>query len=109
MEGALKMPAYDDKNFPFCIVHGEFENMNVVNTKEGTMQSLVRCQATSAFCVTTYNDQFDLHFTSYKEEEPKKDFSYHHRMPFKSDFIAVMKRIGQVPNETLEDNIKLIE
>ena len=73
------------------------------------MQSLVKCNPLSAFCVTTHNDQFDLHFTSMKEEEPKKWFSYHSRMPMKNDIIAVMKRIGQVPSETLEDNIKLIE
>ena len=73
------------------------------------MQSLVKCNSTSAFCVTTHNDQFDLHFTSWKEEEPQKLFSYHSRMPIRSDLIAVMKRIGQVPSETLEDNIKLIE
>ena len=30
-------------------------------------------------------------------------------MPCMSDLIAVMKRIGQVPTETLEDNIKMIE
>ena len=30
-------------------------------------------------------------------------------MPFKSDLIDVMKRIGQVPSGTLEDSIKLIE
>ena len=30
-------------------------------------------------------------------------------MAVKSDLIAVMKRIGQVPSETLEDNIKMIE
>ena len=36
-------------------------------------------------------------------------FSYHNRMPFKIDILAVMKRIGQVPSETLEDNIKQIE
>ena len=109
MHVAFKVPAYDEENFPFCITFDEGKNINVVNTKEGTIQSLVKCQAISAFCITTSNDQFDLHFTSWKEEEPGKKFSYHNRMPCMSDLIAVMKRIGQVPTETLEDNIKMIE
>ena len=105
---AFKVPAYDEENFPFCITYDWEKNINVVNTKEGTMKSLVKCNPLSAFCVTTHNDQFDLHFTSRKEEEPQKWFSYHSRMQIRSDLIAVMKRIGQVPSETLEDNIKLI-
>ena len=64
MVGAFKVPTYDDENFPFCITYGKNENINVVNTKEGTLQSLVKCKPTSAFCVATHNGQFDLHFTS---------------------------------------------
>ena len=109
MQGAFKVPTYDEENFPFCITYSEYENINLVNIKECTIQRLVNCEATSAFCIPTRNGQFDLHFTSMREEEPENWFSSHHRMPFKSDLIDVMKRIGQVPSETLEDSIKLIE
>ena len=108
MDNPFKVPGYNEENFPFCITYS-MKSVNVVNIKEGTIQSLVNCDTSSAFCVTTDKDQFDLHFTSRKEEEPNKRFSYHHRMPFKNDIISVMKRIGQVPSETLEDNIKMIE
>ena len=109
MECAFKAPGYNEETFPFCIAFDISNNINIVNTKEGTIQSLVECKATYACCVPTQDGQFDLHFTSRLEEEPKKWFSYHHKMSFKRDMIAVMKRIGQVPNETLEDNFKMIE
>ena len=41
MHGAFKVPAYDEENFPFCITYDDHKNINVVNTKEGTMKSLV--------------------------------------------------------------------
>ena len=108
MSVALKVPAYDDEQVPFCICFAT-DSINVINTREGTMQSLIKCYPISAFCITTHQDQFDLHFTSEQMEEPGKVFSYWHRFPFRSDILAIMKRIGQVPSETLEDSIKLIE
>ena len=52
---------------------------------------------------------FDLHFSSVKEEDDKKEYEYHHKLSFKEDVIEVMRRCGKIPYARLEDNVRLIE
>ena len=58
-------------------------------------------------CIQVGENAFDLHFSSNKEEDVKKEYEYHHKLSFKEDVIEVMQK-GQLPF-SLSETVKLVE
>ena len=60
------------------------------------------------FCFAkTSESSFDLHFSSWKQEDDSKKYQFHHKLSFRKDIVEVMRK-GQVPF-SLKEFVKLIE
>ena len=110
-------PLFDPEKFPYVIAMGAKWNdcyfvghdYFMLNIKQGTSQVLVKAQHENEpfCCIQVGENAFDLHFSSWKEEDDKKEYEYHHKLSFKEDVIEVMQK-GQLPF-SLSETVKLVE
>ena len=107
----IPLPFYDQERFPFLMSRGDENDFFVINTKDGTMQTLVKANHgyKQGFCIKVGEKAFDFHFCSMQEEDDKKEYEFHYVLSFKEDVITVMERTGQLPLTSLEEQTQLIE
>ena len=107
----IPLPFYDQERLPFLMSRGDCYDFFLINTKDGTMQTLVKArnQFRQGFCISVGQRAFDFHFCSVKEEDDKKTYEFHHVLQFKNDALKVMERCGQLPEASPEDHVSLIE
>ena len=72
------LPFYDQQRFPFLMSRGYDNDFFIVNTKDGTMQTLVKTTQPigndlwQGFVIKVGERAFDFHFCSLKEDDDKK-------------------------------------
>ena len=70
----ITLPFYDKERYPFLMSRGDKNDFFVINTKDGTVQTLVKAEhlGKQGFCIKVGERAFDFHFCSVKEEDDKK-------------------------------------